>query len=107
MGTFDNHGKYAESQFAFQEKHGFDVEARTCKIFGLWIAEKLGLDEATALTYAGTVVEANLDEPGFEDVLRKVRKDLDEKGVAYVDEDLYENLDEALIAAKAELSANQ
>lgn len=104
MSDFGDRRDRAEKEFAFQQKQGFEVEARTSKLFGLWIAEKLGLQGADADTYALTVVEANLEEPGFDDVLRKVRADLDHKGVAYNEIDLCEQLDECLSQARIQLS---
>jgi hypothetical protein len=107
MADFDDRRDVAEKEFAFQEKHSFDVEARTCKIFGRWVAEKLGLAGADVDTYAMTVVEANLEEPGFDDVLRKVSADFDQKGIAYERHDLCERLDESLAQARIELSKQE
>ncbi|HCQ70667.1 MAG: hypothetical protein CL570_06495 [Alphaproteobacteria bacterium] len=104
MSDFNDRRDLSEKEFSFQQKHSFEVEARTCKLYGLWIAEKLGLDGADAETYARTVVEANLEEPGFEDVLRKVCADLDQKGLAYNMVDLYDQLDESLSQARIQLS---
>ena len=80
MTTFDDREKGYEGKFVHEEKLDFAVEARLSKLYGLWAAEKLGLTDADAETYAGQVVTANLEEPGFDDILRKVRKDFDEKG---------------------------
>ncbi len=93
-----------EKAFSFHEKHSFNVEARTCKYYGLWISELLGLEGADADTYARTVVEANLEEPGFDDVLRYVTADLNRKGLSYTMGDLHEKLEECLIRAQRELS---
>lgn len=85
--------KAMETNYTFQEQQAFEVEAKTCRFFGLWIADKFGLEGADSETYARTVVEANLEEPGFNDVLRKVTSDLDEKGIAYDLETLCKELD--------------
>ena len=58
MSTFDKRQDGFENKFAHDEKLDFAIEARACKIFGLWIAEQLGLDGDDAMTYACTVVEA-------------------------------------------------
>lgn len=81
MTTFDDRKEAFENKFAHEQKLDFAVEARLSKLYGLWAAEKLGLSGADAQTYASTVVEANLEEPGFLDILRKVRIDFDEKSV--------------------------
>jgi hypothetical protein len=52
------------------------------------VAEKLGLSGADADAYAKSVVMADFEEAGEEDVFRKVRKDLDDKTVAVGDQDI-------------------
>lgn len=84
--SFDDRKKRFESEFSYQQKNSFDVEAKTSKLYGLWAAEQLGLEGDVAETYAMSVVEANLEEPGFDDVLRKVRKDFDDKGLSITNE---------------------
>ena len=94
------------SKFSFQERHSFEVEARASKYFGLWVAEKLGLDGADAQTYARLVVEENLIEPGFNDVFSYVRRDLEKKSIAFQVSDLYTKLEECLALALRELSSD-
>ena len=105
MTTFDNREKSFENKYAFEEKQSFDVEARCSKLFGLWVAEQLGLEQPDANTYAMSVVECNLEEPGFDDILRKVRRDLDEKGLDIDDRLMKVELDKALQEAKNQLSS--
>lgn len=105
MTTFDNREKGFEGKFAHEEKVSFKVEARCSKLYGLWAAEQLGLDGADAKTYALSVVEANLEEPGFDDVLRKVRKDFEEKGLEIDDYTMNHELDKALEEAKRQVMA--
>ncbi|HRQ60690.1 MAG TPA: DUF1476 domain-containing protein [Alphaproteobacteria bacterium] len=81
MTGFDDRKDAMESKYAHEEKLGFELEAKTAKIFGLWAAAKLGLEGPDALTYAGEVIAANLDEAGFEDMIRKVMADFQEKGI--------------------------
>lgn len=96
MSSFDDREQAFENKFAHQEKLDFAVEARCSKLFGLWAASLIGLEGADAKTYAASVVEANLAEAGFDDVLRKVRKDFDEKGIEISDHMLKVELDKAL-----------
>lgn len=103
MSSFDEREQAFEKKFAHEEKLDFAVEARCSKIFGLWIAGQIGLDETDAKTYAAEVVEANLDEPGFDDVLRKVKADLDAKNIEISDHVLHVELDKALEAAKKQV----
>ncbi len=103
MPSFDEREKAFENQYAHEEKLDFAVEARCSKLFGLWIAEQIGLEGPNAATYAAEVVESNLEEPGFDDVLRKVKTDLDAKGIEISDHVLNVELDKALEEAKKQI----
>jgi hypothetical protein len=104
MTTFDKRESGFENKFAHDEQMDFALEAKACKIFGLWVAEQLGLDGDDAKTYAGEVVAANLEEAGFEDVYRKVRPDLEEKGIEISDQILHTEMEKAVAKAR-EISA--
>lgn len=106
MTTFDDREKAFEGRFAHQEKVDFAVEARTSKLFGLWAAEKLGLNGPDADAYAKDVVAANLEEKGFGDILRKVRKDFDAKGVEVSDHVMNVELDKALAEARKQIQSS-
>lgn len=80
--SLDDRKSAFESKFAHDQELMFKIEARCCKLFGLWVAEKLGLSGEEARAYAGEVVGANLDEPGFEDVKRHVLRDIKAKSLA-------------------------
>jgi len=92
-----------ESKYAHDEAMAFKVEARGSKFLGLWIAEKLGLSGANAETYAKEVIAANLDEPGFDDIMRKVTPDLDAKNIAYNLDDLHTKMASCIEEAKISL----
>ncbi len=103
MTTFDDREQAFERKFAHQEKLDFAIEARTCKLFGLWAAEKLGITGDAATAYAQSVVAANLKEAGFDDVLEKVRKDFKDKGVEVSDHLMNVELDKALAEARKQI----
>ncbi|MBI1301325.1 MAG: DUF1476 family protein [Alphaproteobacteria bacterium] len=100
MTTFDSREKAFENKFAHEGKLEFAVEAKLSRLYGEWAAEQLGLSGDEARTYATSVVEANLEEPGFQDVLRFVRKDFDEKGLDISDHIMEAKLAECLEEAK-------
>lgn len=104
MTSFSDREKAFENKHALEEKQSFDVEARCSKLFGLWAAEKLGLKDQDAATYAAEVVGANLEEPGFQDVLRKVRADFDAKNIEISDHVMEVELDKALTEAKKQIA---
>jgi hypothetical protein len=85
MTTFDKREEGFEKKFAHDEELRSKANARRNKLLGLWAAEKLGIAGAEADAYAKTVVMADFDEAGDDDVFRKIRKDFDDKGVAQSD----------------------
>ena len=76
MTSFDERERRFESKFANDAEARFRVEARRDKIVGAWAADRLGLTGEKATEYARSVVRADLEEPGDDDVFRKLRADL-------------------------------
>jgi hypothetical protein len=81
MTNFDDREKSFERKFALDEELKFKSTARRNKLLGLWAAEKMGLSGDDAQAYAREVIKADFEEPGEEDVYRKIRADFDAKGV--------------------------
>jgi hypothetical protein len=77
--SFDKREEGFEKKFAHDEELRFKAYARRNKLLGLWAAELLGKTGAEAEAYAKDVVRADFEEPGEDDVLRKVLKDLEGK----------------------------
>jgi hypothetical protein len=105
MTTFDKREDGFEKQFAHDEELKFKAMARRNKLLGLWAAEKLGLTGPAAEAYAKEVVMADFEEPGDDDVFRKVRKDFDAKGVALSDQQIRKTMDELMAQAVAQIKA--
>lgn len=103
MTTFDDREKSFEKKFAHDQELQFRAQARRNKLLGLWAAEKMGLAGIEADDYAKSVVKADFDEPGDDDVLRKVRADLQGKGVMVADHDIRKAMDDLLAKAKAQI----
>jgi hypothetical protein len=81
MTTFDKREEGFEKKFAHDEELRFKAMARRNKLLGLWAAGILGKSGHEAETYAKEVVLADFEEAGDNDVLRKVAKDLQTKGI--------------------------
>jgi hypothetical protein len=86
--SFDKREEGFEKQFAHDEELRFKATARRNKLLGLWIAEKLGMSGTDADAYAKSVVMADFEEAGDDDVFRKIRKDLDDKKASVSDQDI-------------------
>lgn len=81
MTTFDDRERAHENMFAHDEEMQFRVHARRNKLLGHWAAGLMGLSPAEADAYAKSVVQADFEEAGDEDVVRKVLGDLISAGI--------------------------
>jgi hypothetical protein len=79
MTTFDKREEGFEKKFAVDEELKFKAEARRNKLFGLWVAAKLGLSGDAATAYAKEVVAAEFEGPGR--VAAKITGDLKAKNL--------------------------
>jgi len=82
MTTFDDREHAFEAKYAHDSEMLFRAEARRNKLLGLWAAELLGKSGDAANDYAMSVVSADFEEAGIEDVVRKVAADLGDKANA-------------------------
>lgn len=105
MTTFDEREKAYESRFAHDEELRFKAIARRNKLLGAWAAEKLGYTGEKAETYARAVVRADFEEPGDDDVFRKIRSDFAAAQVSVSDEDLRLRMRELLVVAAEQVSS--
>ena len=103
MTTFKEREEGFEKMFAHDEERRFKANARRNKLFGLWAAGKLGLTSDEAEAYAKAVVMADFEAAG--DVLRKVRTDLEAKGVALSEHQIRRTMDELMEQAIAQIKA--
>ncbi len=103
MTTFNDREKDFEAKFKHDEELKFKVTVRRNKLLGLWVGEKLGLDEGAAEAYAREVIEADFEEPGEEDVVRKIMADIEAKGADVSDYQLRKKMDELMAVARQQL----
>jgi hypothetical protein len=81
MTQIKDRGQAFESNFKREQELEFKISARRNKLLGLWAADLLGLDDDSATAYAKEVVISDFEEPGDDDVLRKVLGDLQGKKI--------------------------
>ena len=87
----------------FTEDMAFRVLARRNRLLGRWAAEKMGLTPEETDAYAKEVVQAEFEEIGDEDVIRKVHGDLISAGCDLDESDVRAALDEKSVEAKRQL----
>ncbi len=103
--SMDERQKGFESKFAHDEEMLFKANARRAKLLGQWAAEKMGLSGAEAEAYAKSIVVADLQEAGSEDLFRKIRADFDAKKVSQSDHQIRRQMDEFLAIALEQIKA--
>ena len=81
MTDFNDRERGEEAKFAHDENMAFRILARRNRLLGQWAAARMGLTSEETDAYAREVVQAEFEEGGDEDVIRKVLGDLLTAGV--------------------------
>lgn len=103
MTMFDDREKAFEAKFARDEEMLFRVLARRNRLLGQWAAERMGLDAAETESYAKAVVQAEFEEAGDEDVIRKLLGDLISAGIETDDAEIRAAMEAKHIEARRQL----
>ena len=105
MTTFDKREEAFEKKFAHDEELRFRATARRNKLLGLWAAEKLGKTGDAADDYAKEVVRADFEEPGEEDVYRKIHGDFEAAGVDQSEHQIRRTMNELMAVARQQVNS--
>ncbi len=103
MSGFDDREKTAEKKFVLDAALEFKVEAKRNKALGHWAANLMGKDEAEAEKYALSVIMADMEEAGDDDVFRKLRGDLTDANTDITDQAIRDKMAVCLAAAREEV----
>jgi len=107
MTSFDDREKAYEKKFAHDAELKFKASARRNKLLGLWAAEKMGMTGDDVEHYAKGVVLADLEEPGDEDVFRKVRSDFDDASIDQSDHQIRRTMEELMDKAVSQIEGER
>ncbi len=99
MTTFDEREKGYEKKFAMDADLKFKAESRRNKALAEWAGAKLGYSGGTLEDYIKAVRKADLAEKGDDDVLRKVKADLDAAGLNVAETEIRSFMAQALAKA--------
>ena len=105
MASFEDREKGFERKFAHDEELRFKATARRNKLLGLWAASEMGITGDGALAYAREVIKADLEQPGEEDVFRKLRGDFDAKGIEVSDHHIRHKMSDLMGEALGQIEA--
>ena len=103
MTTFDDRERAFETKFARDEEMQFRITARRNRLLGQWAAAKMGLTPEETDAYAKAVVQAEFEEAGDEDVIRKLVGDLTSAGVEIDDGDVRQAIEDLTVEARRQL----
>lgn len=103
MSGFDDRERKFEDKYKHDQDLQFRVMNRRNKLLGLWAAELLGKSGEEAEAYAKEVVLADFEEPGEDDVVRKVMGDFEAKKVDVSEHRVRHHMEQLIATAKAEV----
>lgn len=100
MTLFDDRENASETKFVLDAGKEFKSEAKRNKMLGEWAADLMGLSGDAVDKYVLSVIVADMEEAGDDDVFRKLRHDLDGEKVELSDEALRAKMAEFLTVAR-------
>ena len=106
MSTFNDREKGFENKFKHDQEANFKATARRNKLLGLWAARELGLTGDAAEAYAKSVVVADMEKPGDDDVVQKVLADMKAKGLTMTEHRLRAEMTTLMTEARKQLSGS-
>ena len=103
MTDFTDRQRGEEAKFAMDAETAFRVAARRNRLLGHWAAGKMNLTAEETEAYAKAVIQADFEEAGDEDVIRKVLGDLVAAGVDIDEAGVREALEQKAVEARRQL----
>jgi hypothetical protein len=103
MTTFDDRERASETKFARDEEMAFRITARRNRLVGTWAAELMALTPEETDAYAKAVVQADFEEVGDQDVVRKLLGDILSANVPMDESRVRKALNDATIEARRQL----
>ena len=100
MDSFKDREKNFEKKFAHDEELQFKANARRNKYLGQWASQILSYDSEKEKEYIQSVIKADFEEAGDEDVFRKLKVDLKDYNIS--DEEIRKKMSEFIEKAKSE-----
>ena len=100
MTSFSDRERAFEAKYANDQELQFKIIARRNRLIGEWAADRMGLTPEERDAYAKAVVQADFEEVGDEDVIRKVTGDLTSAQVDVTDAEIRAALEEKTVEAR-------
>ena len=100
MTQFDDRERAFETKFAHDQETQFKITARRNRLLGEWAAGLMRLTPEETDAYAKAVIQADFEEAGDEDVIRKLFGDLTGADVKITDSEIRSMVQEKMIIAR-------
>ena len=100
MSSFDEREKSFEKKFAHDEELQFKISARKNKYLAQWASKILGYNEEKEKDYIQSIIKADFEEAGDNDVFRKLKTDLKDYNIS--EEEIRKKMDELTEKAKSD-----
>lgn len=107
MTSFDDRERAFETKYARDEEMAFRIVARRNRLLGHWAATEMRLTKEEADAYATAVVQADFEEAGDEDVIRKLVSDLTAANVAIDEATIRRTIEEKTVEARRQLMGSE
>ena len=107
MTTFEDRERGFETAFSREQDMAFRITARRNRLVGAWAANLMGLTAEEADAYCKAVVQADFEEAGDEDVIRKLLGDLVSAQVDMDEAKIRSALGDATVEARRQLLESQ
>jgi hypothetical protein len=106
MTDFKDRERAEEAKFALDGETEFRIAARRNRLLGEWAAGLMQLTPEETDAYRKAVVQADFEETGDEDVIRKLLGDLTAARVEMSEADIRAKLEEMALEARRQLQGN-
>lgn len=103
MTDFKDRERGEEAKFAMDGETAFRIAARRNRLLGEWAAGLMKLTPEESDAYGKAVVQADFEEAGDEDVIRKLLGDLTAANTNVTDADIRTKLEEMTVEARRQL----
>jgi hypothetical protein len=103
MTTFDERERAFEAKFARDQEMQFRIHARRDRLLGLWAAERMGLTDVEAETYAKELIRSDFETITDDDIVRRLLGDLTSAGVDIEESEIRARIDEKTVKARRQL----
>ena len=103
MKSFDDRKNIAEKKLVLTAEQEFKIDARRNKLLGIWVADLIGKSGDDVTPYVLEVIKSDMEEPGDDDVFRKIKQDIIAAGVQLSDVEIRSRMDVLMTEARVQV----